>query len=591
MKNSSNNNGLRFGLVCAGAAICVLGARCARAQNALGDGQALDRNLRQGSGGRNDSVRDLNALIRFNNSVVTGNASGGKSFRGDSGYRSTDDFRGALGSDALFGFRRDTAITSAPVVAGIRGTDALRYQFSLTTGQAPPASVGALPDFSYGVNRGANPVHAPGVITSVEQRPITGSSLSSSLRSTADFGAQQTLRPTVLGYRQLQDGRQSYLTASPLLGVSEFTLGTAAGAEAGAPGSDQPGNIRGATPGLTGVESIPSYINAPVGAKEEPRPGQIITKIDAPRAVTEQFQRALQEGRTRPVQPSANDPTKPAIEAVPNPTENPGAAWERDVDRIRQFLRNEGPTPPSDNTTPLKPEKPDASADPNKPRTLEDLISPETGRVNADVLRALQSTRPILNNLAPDNAAPADTYAVHMSRGERLLRDGRYFDAEDAFVRALALTPSDPLASIGRVHAEIGAGLFLSAAANLKTFFADNPTMIGTRYGANLNPSAERAASLSRQLRSVTRTPTSAMQREAGMLLAYLGYQLKNVEQTKEGLAAMAEHTTPEESSEVLLLGLLQRVWVEGRDLPAETPATTPSAEKPTAPAAPEQNK
>jgi hypothetical protein len=581
---SNPNAGVRFGLVSAGIAICVLGARCARAQNALGDGQALDRNLRQGSGGRNDQVRDINALIRFNNSVVTGNASGGKSFRGDSGYRSTDDFRGALGSDALFNFRRDTAINAAPVVAGIRGTDALRYQFSLTTGQAPPATIGGLPDFSSGLARGANPVHASGVITSVEQRPITGSSLSSSLRSTADFGAQQTLRPAVLGYRQLQDGRQSYLTASPLLGVSEVTLGTAAGTTT-APENDP---TRAGTPGLSGVEAIPSYINAPIGGVNDTRPGQLNTRVDAPKAVQDQFQRALQEGRTRPVQADPNDASKPNVEPVP---ENPGAAWERDIDRIRQFLRQEGPTPPAENG--VLPD-PNAKTEPPKPRTLEELISPETGRVNIEVLRALQATRPLLTNLAPDAPAPADTYAVHMTKGERLLRDGRFFDAEDAFVRALALTSGDPLANIGRVHAEIGAGLFLSAAANLKALYQENPTMIGTRYGANLNPSPERAASLSRQLRSIIGTPTSAMQREAAMLLAYIGYQINNPEQVKEGLGVMADKTFPDETSDVLLLGLLQRVWVEGRDLP---PGTTPPAAKPAEPATPatpapaEQNK
>src|SRR5690606_27016447 len=116
------------------------------------------------------------------------------------------------------------------------------------------------------------------------------------------------------------------------------------------------------------------------------------------------------------------------------------------------------------------PGEPEDGADVGAPKrlSLEDLVSPQTGKMDIEVLKALQATRPMLVSLADPERKGMDTYAAHMSRGEALLSEARFFDAEDAFTRALALSPMDPLASIGRVHAEIGAGLFLSAAANLK---------------------------------------------------------------------------------------------------------------------------
>src|SRR5436190_12147983 len=140
-----NQSRVRYLCIAAGLGLCVVGARCARAQNALGGGQVLDHNLRQGSGGFNTPVRDINALIKFNNAVVTGNALFGKSFRGNVGYLATDDFRASLGSTELFPERRDLAQSAFPL-AGVRGTDALQYQFALSTGQAPPTMLGSLPD-------------------------------------------------------------------------------------------------------------------------------------------------------------------------------------------------------------------------------------------------------------------------------------------------------------------------------------------------------------------------------------------------------------------------------------------------------------
>jgi hypothetical protein len=114
-------------------------AGTAGAQNALGDGRLLDNNL-SAQGTANTPVRDLDAEIRFRNAIVTGNAPGGLSFRGDVGYTAPGEFRGELGSDSTFAFRRDSLV-SGLAGAGIRGIDALQYQMALTTGSMPPQSL------------------------------------------------------------------------------------------------------------------------------------------------------------------------------------------------------------------------------------------------------------------------------------------------------------------------------------------------------------------------------------------------------------------------------------------------------------------
>ena len=119
-------------------AVCGL-AMPASAQDALGDGRALDNSLSTST--RYNAQRvDPSAEYRFRNAVATGNAPGGLSLRADVGYRSPFEFRGELGSDDLFSFRRDS-LYSGLAGMGIRGTDAVQYQFALTTGSELPQNV------------------------------------------------------------------------------------------------------------------------------------------------------------------------------------------------------------------------------------------------------------------------------------------------------------------------------------------------------------------------------------------------------------------------------------------------------------------
>src|ERR1044071_8028118 len=80
---------------------------CGVCGSAMGQ-YALDHSLQVGSGGRNAPGRDFKKELEFRNAIVTGNAPGGISFRGDVGYKAPGEFFGNLGSNDTFAFRRDS---------------------------------------------------------------------------------------------------------------------------------------------------------------------------------------------------------------------------------------------------------------------------------------------------------------------------------------------------------------------------------------------------------------------------------------------------------------------------------------------------
>ena len=112
-------------------------AGLAMGATALGQ-HALDANLSATQGKINPRATGIDQQIRYNNAVINGSAPNGQSFRGSVGYQATDQFGGSNPGDTLYNFRRD-AYTSGLAAGGVRGSDALRYQFSLATGQSVPS--------------------------------------------------------------------------------------------------------------------------------------------------------------------------------------------------------------------------------------------------------------------------------------------------------------------------------------------------------------------------------------------------------------------------------------------------------------------
>ena len=174
------------------------------------------------------------------------------------------------------------------------------------------------------------------------------------------------------------------------------------------------------------------------------------------------------------------------------------------------------------------------------------------------------------NTLIAADIPNLDMYTAHMQSGEQLLSQKRYFDAEERFISAMSSRPGDVNAQIGRTHAQIGAGLYLSAALNVRQLLITNPEISGMRFAPKLLPEQARLDEIIPALRDGLTSLTSGS--DSGLLLAYLGHQLDRPQDIREGLAALREHG---DEAEQRLADLLQGVWLDasaptGDDSPAD---------------------
>jgi len=550
-------------------------------QNALGDGTALDRNLQVGSGGRNTRVRDIDSAIRFNEAVISGAAGRGKSFHGNTAYSPSRDFSVSLPSNDLYTFRRDSS-QSLLGGMGVRASDAIRYQFSASTGEALPSALagglGIVPrTFSSGIG------------------PIS-STASSSLRSTADYLTSQALRPTLVGYRADDNGSVYTATASPLLGVTWYPLeqnqGLSANLSANAPRPGQPAPTPlGGVPrpmGLSGLESTAAGLPSPVdmaGSKRErlsASPGQATGAVPVR---SESYTRVIDA-----FQESYSQRTGTQRAADPLAAEDPGAAWRTDLNRLRETLRGDdgtrrdsrvptranptAPTPPA--VTPAEGAEQPAAPTREGPMRIpgidvDTMIAPpkKEGPKGEDFLS--QEMVDILRNsgVRIDTLRPASptvdqaAYAGHMQAGQQAIADGRFFDAEDRFARAMSAMPSDPMAAVGRVHAQLGAGLYLSAANNFRSLIKNHPELANAKFNAALVPGEERSKTIAEQLRIEVANAGTRLSRDSALLLGYLGRLRSDSAMQKEGLVAWKERIPADDTPELALQELLSKVWAE----------------------------
>jgi hypothetical protein len=489
----------KYGQIALAGAAAMLLAGAAHAQNALGDGQGLDRNLSK-AGTRNVRVKpDLATELRFRNAIVTGNAPGGLSFRGDVGYSASGEFTGDLGSNDLFPFRRDS-LYSGLAGQGLRGTDALQYQFALTTGsRISSALAGSLTVSRSGTGfQGSNLADAsritPGA-TTLPLAPIspddpladhTGMGLWS-LRSVSSSVANRSLQPSLMSIGINEQGQRWSMQASGLRGLSTQPLDT---------------------------PSIPNPFVA--------RPGD--TRTDTAQPVTRNaYQDVLDRlGGFAPDVPETEDDAP----AIPE--------WQQRLNELRQRLM--------------------------EPATEEETAATAKSRFDPETIAMVREAPGQIDSLAPIGSI-RNVYAEHMRTGQDLLAKGRYFDAEERFTRALAAQRGDAMAAVGRIHAQIGAGMFLSAATNIRALFHEHPELAGVLYPPTLLPDADRIADVKSLLRENIADEDRNKQ-ESALVLAYIGRQTHEPAAVTEGLDTL-KSLGPD-----ALADLLTEVWTTEPEKP-----------------------
>ena len=194
---------MRIALCVIAAALMGLAPGRTYGQQALGDGRALDKNLRLGSGGIN--VAQPQRDYQGRNDVITGNVSGLGYFHGGVPYLAPGEFHGTLGSNRLFRFHATSLPVSVQRAGGQVGpVRAQRAMTALTAGDLRNA--------------------APGTNM---RRPRDAAAIGNRWSGYSDMESADPANPGgfSVGFVAKTDGGLLELNASPLLGVRAFERG------------------------------------------------------------------------------------------------------------------------------------------------------------------------------------------------------------------------------------------------------------------------------------------------------------------------------------------------------------------------------
>jgi hypothetical protein len=425
-----------------------------------------------------------------------------------------------------------------------------------------------------------------------------------SMRSTATFVGGQSLEPQFFGSTQDQNGQPYAIGASPLRGVIAQQLFM--NPDALAPLPQLPGNVvvptgaapanqelnpdDGRTPGglVFNPRDLPAIDAASDLATEDPvppRPGQIVeppltNRIagEVPRdsvgtnevsnriAPRSPYESIISEFIT-PIQAPSDDAEDANTNAAPQQSpEQVDADTRSFLDRVEDLRREILGLPPRDAELEGEDEEGAEALEVIDPETGEVVEAPEQGRgVETVRERAAQTfgeaTVPTLNSLA-STGADTTAFARYLRDGEAYLKAGRWFDAEESFTRAINRQTGDPIASAGRISAQLGAGMYLSASVNLRALFSANPEMAAVRFRPDLFLSGDRLQQVQLYLRdeAVKERPFA---RDAALLLAYIGYQTGDSREVRNAFNAYDRNAMSLSVKPDPLVEMLKGAWID----------------------------
>lgn len=508
-------------------------AASASAQNALGDGRGLQKNTNKYDASKGPVNRGYDKeAIRMRNAIVFGNAAGGASQR-SSTLQDSSQFMSSLGSDSLYNFRRDSYY-SGLAGQGIRGTEALQYQFALTTGGSTRGSsltgAGFVAREPGSSGSGVNGFSRTG---GIERRPswLSDSARpSGTLRSTASYSTSLSLRPSLVGQGVDEDGRAFSVAASPLLGI-------------------QPVRREVTSPLVARVGSQPEAAEAADPRSAAPGgPQTSSTTVPEEITVYDALARRLADrGKARadvdPAEPAAPASPDRTADAPTDPADIAKPRWLREIESLKEALSDRetpqaratprtGPTPPGLGTPPPG-MRFDASGKlvPLVDKSVTDLIR-DAGETGAHFIK-------------PD-ANDGSAFTQAMKQGETLMTKSQFFAAEEKFARALTFRPGDVAALAARTHAQISGGLFISASNNLRELLTSHPEVAGVRYTRELVSTDDRARIVKTDLEARMGLNAKSLGplglqpvRDAGLIYAYFCYQLGDRPGVERGIEAM----------------------------------------------------
>ena len=420
-------------------------------------GTALDRNLRRGSSGVNESRRSGYSKDEcdYRNLVVTGGVAGGSQFRGNVGYTAPTDFRG--GSTAFLNPGASTGSSRVGTIEGFLAGSALSNPAFINSSRAQDRFLLAngLGQFQWRPYLTPDPVELSRVPdwrrvdSQVRLDDVVGTQSLAGYRS----GAQQWKQ---LAYAADDRNRPSFATYfHPVKGAT--TVGVENRPDFFAPSPYEAAQVRqdidrGLVPFERAMTSFDQAYRRRLDDLE--RSGQPVSR-DYRSLLERVRQRAADDVKARREREKSS--------AVP--TEDDSAAL---LEKIRDQLRAGESAPPtegersgteplseSDRATGPRPLTPEETALILKHGMTMKTIDAETGQRIDELLRMA---------------------AAQLKRGD-------YFLAEDSARTAAALVLDHPTALAVKANAQLGAGLLRSAGLSLHDLFISSPEMIDVKIG------------------------------------------------------------------------------------------------------------
>ena len=539
------------------------------AGQATGSGNALDANPQLGSGGANAGSIPVDFNAR--NLLVTGSVPGGRGFRGSVGYTADTDFRARTGSDDNYMFRANSAFSSPAFVS----SPVARDRFLIGQG---------LGVFEY--RRESTPTTQSDMSADQPDSRLRLDRVNAQMsfgRGNWDIGADRTIIST-----QSAKGDPLRYVISPLRGLQIENL-TDPFARAGLSVYER---ARARQDMVTGLATMDDYTGLRTGMSlQTPDPRRIDKRLKGDSAAERLRVRGLPKSYLDIV-----EEINKAGEAPKTDGGAPAGEAKTMLDQIREAMEPLRTRRPGDarldgtksDTTKLDTTKPDATKpdatgsdgtrlDGTKPSTgqlgSDSLVSPDGAPRSGEAEREAARVKQRGIQISVDDAArilrhgkKVESLSVDDKRrvdelirqGETALRDGDYFRAERRFDQAQSLAADNPLVEAGIAHAQLGAGLYLSASLTLRNLFTAFPELIDAKYDRALLPAQDRldrGVALMRQ-----RIDRGDDAPGYGLLLAYIGHQTGDQAMVAEGLKAVGGNESLDASRK-----LLEGVWLGAR--------------------------
>lgn len=614
------------------AVLSGLGTAAATAQvRDNGDGRALDANNQVGSNGYNNvpGSDGRNRSFYTSQQIITGNVTRGLSFRGVVPYTDSRAFRGPTVGNFSDRFVRDSSGVADGQVTGLEAPTA----FYARSRVVPPPTGFEREGFTGGyINRSGNAFET----NSFSAR---GSYDSYAVDDPFSARSRERLLATPApGANDAQQANQAVLiTASPLYGVRQWNnterstqdffnpRGPTDSIERAGFGldpttvermrnevnqngipadqrTDQPGQENGGlSPTGEAAQPLNTPLNAtpgdptganpggdagqgaqPLGANIDPGNG-VRSRLVVPANQQSQLYRELVRRYDRQQQ---NQPVSPQESA-------------RQFNTLRRAQQAETPGQADQNTT-AGGQAPGAQQPGGAPAvSMLPGISMPPAPVPGELPPRRSTDRPEAPPRprvpVPADAPPAPTEAPTalkitslaqgipaaglrdlMTTAEQLLKDGKYDSAIEKYDAAAMVAVENPLITLGRAQAELGATYYRRAENDLRRAIEREPALLKGEYDLRTFLGQERLQYVVQDLKALAdREPTDA---RSMLLLAYIAYNTGMAEQAAAFLNEAAKRAGGNDRT----VDLMRQVWTLPAGEPAPGAPPPPAADAPT---------